>query len=242
MYTNENNNFSIIMPTFREAKNIPELIERISKVDFGSRAFEVILVDDNSQDGTKEIVDHLKIKYPWLRLIVRQDRKGLSESVMEGFTHAVYPICVVMDADLSHPCEKIPEMLTVLAKPDVDLVIGSRYIKGGSSDEGWPLMRKVVSRLAALFARVLIAVPVKDPLSGFLAIKKNTYMSGIKLEPIGWKIGLEMMVKCRCKNIQEVPIHFSERVHGTSKLNYRVVLDYIKHVKRLFWFKYFQNT
>lgn len=232
---------SIILPTFREGKNIPELIDRLANINFEGRLFEVILVDDNSQDGTVEIVRQLEKMYPWLRLMLRQGKKGLSESVMDGFRQARYSIFIVMDADLSHPPEKIPEMLAVLAMENVDLVIGSRYIDGGSSDIAWPIPRKMVSRIAALFARWLIGVPVRDPLSGFLAIRKNTYLSAKSIEPVGWKIGLEMMVKCHCKNIREVPIHFSERKYGQSKLSLQVMWDYIKHLRRLLWFKVFSQ-
>lgn len=232
--------FSIIVPTFREAKNIPELIRRIAETPKRSCRYEVILMDDNSQDGTEEIVRALQKSYSWLRLIVRQEKKGLSESVLEGFTHAQYPMWVIMDADLSHPPEKIPEMLDILANPNVDMVIGSRYISGGSSDELWPTARKAVSRIAAWMARTLIAVPVNDPLSGFLALKKETYQRATnKIQPIGWKIGLELMVKCGCKNIQEVPIHFAQRTQGISKLNMKVIANYMQHVYRLMWFKMF---
>lgn len=237
MDTAGSKNFSIIVPTFHEAKNIPELVKRIAQIDFGSCAFEVILVDDDSQDGTEEIVQSLQPHYPWLRLIIRKEKKGLSESVLDGFRQARYAVWVIMDADLSHPPEKIPEMLTALAQPDVDIVIGSRYVAGGSSDEMWPMIRKALSRFAALVARILVAVPVKDPLSGFLALKKDIFNSGIKLEPIGWKIGLEIMVKCRCKHIREVPIHFAQRTHGMSKLSFKVVINYLQHVNRLMWFK-----
>jgi len=237
MVCNQNTPFSIIIPTYQEAKNIPELTHLISKVDFGPRKFEVILVDDNSQDGTKEVVEALVKQFPWLRLIVRLGQKGLSEAVLEGFAKAKYPLYVIMDADLSHPPAKIPEMLAYLSMPTVDLVIGSRYVKGGGSDESWPINRKIFSRLATLFAKILIASPVKDPLSGFLALKKSTYLSANKLEPIGWKIGLEIMVKCHCKNIQEVPIYFTDRNQGVSKLNFKVALNYIKHITRLLRYK-----
>jgi dolichol-phosphate mannosyltransferase len=233
--------FSIIVPTYHEAKNLPELIKRIAQIDFGQRVFEVILVDDNSQDGTYEVVNHWLTQYPWLRLMVRKEKKGLSESVVDGLKWAKYPLCIIMDADLSHPPEKIPEILAALEESEVDLVIGSRYIKGGSSDEMWPIARKILSRLAALAARVLVAVPVKDPLSGFLALRKDAFFSGIQLEPVSWKIGLEIMVKCHYKNIKEVPIHFSQRVQGKSKLNFKVAMNYLRHVNQLIWFKVFST-
>src|SRR5690242_20643081 len=101
MDTPGSQNFSIIVPTFHEAKNIPELTKRIAGVNFGSRAFEVILVDDKSNDGIEEVLQHLQIQHPWLRLIVRKDKRGLSESILEGFKAAKYPILITLDADLS---------------------------------------------------------------------------------------------------------------------------------------------
>lgn len=237
----ENSDFSIVVPTYQEAKNIPELVKRIAGVDFGPRNFEVIFSDDNSQDGTEEVVRQLAQDYPWLRLIKRQGKKDLSQSVIDGVKEARYPTCITLDADLSHPPEKIPEMLTALENPGTDLVIGSRYVPGGSSDELWPFSRKLFSRSAAMLARVLVAAPAKDPLSGYLVFKREKFLSGPPLEPIGWKLGLEFIVKCRCKKIKEVPIHFSERLHGVSKVNVKVGINYIKHLGRLIWFKLFQD-
>ncbi len=228
---------SIIIPTFREAKNIPELIQRIVQVDFSPRSFEVILVDDNSQDGTREVVKILQGRYPWVHLLVRLGPKSLSAAAMEGFQKARYPLVLLMDADLSHPPEKIPEMLAQLSDPAVDFVIGSRYVCGGSAAELWPVTRRLTSRFAALLAQLLISRRVKDPLSGFFALRKRALARCDRLRPIGWKIGLELMLKCHCKNIKEVPIHFSERLHGKSKFNFRVASDYLRHVNRLLIYK-----
>jgi len=232
-------NFTIVVPTYHEAKNIKPLIKRISHVDFGNRCFEVLLIDDNSQDGTIEIVNSLTSQYPWLRLIVRNQERNLSESVIEGFNNANYPIIITMDADLSHPPEKIPEMLAMLAEPNVDIVIGSRYVKGGSTDKRWPFIRKITSLLAALVTRTLFLTPIKDPLSGFLGIRKKTFTSGDLLKPIGWKIGLEIMIKCRCQHIREIPIHFSRRCHGASKLNFKILFNYLQHIVRLVCYRVF---
>jgi len=239
MVENQNINFSIIIPTYKEAKNIQNLVQRIESIHFKPREFELIIVDDNSNDGTKEIVDHLQIQNPWLRLIIRNKNKCLSQSVIEGLQQATFPLCVIMDADLSHPPEKIPALLKELQKPDIDLVIGSRYTTGGSFDKNWPYLRKWISHLAAILPRLLISTKVKDPLSGFIAIKKSTFSQGIPLNPIGWKIGLEMMIKYQCKNIIEVPIHFSERTKGQSKLNLKVLYNYFRHLKHLIIFKIF---
>jgi dolichol-phosphate mannosyltransferase len=230
--------FSIIIPTYQEAKNLPGLAERIANVNFGNRDFEVILADDNSEDGTPQIVEKLSKKHPWLKLLTRHNKKrDLSESILDGFKAARYPILITMDADLSHPPEKIPEMLTILEDPKVDAVIGSRYIKGGSTDPTWPITRVLTSRFAALIARVLLFTRARDPLSGFLAIRQKTIQAGAPLKPIGWKVGLEIIIKCHCKNIREIPIHFSQRLHGSSKLNLRISADYLHHVARLMWHK-----
>lgn len=228
--------FSIIVPTYKEAKNLPELVSRIAALDF-SQPFELIIVDDDSQDGTEEIIETLRRAHPWIRLMTQKESRSLSKAVITGLENACYSTAVVMDADLSHPPEKIPAMLIALSEPNTDLVIGSRYVKGGTVDESWPLQRKLVSRFCALLARII--VPVRDPLSGFIAIKKELCFSGEKLDPISWKIGLELMMKCNCRNIKEVPIHFSERKLGKSKLNFKEALNYFRHLGRLMVYKFF---
>jgi dolichol-phosphate mannosyltransferase len=224
---------TIIIPTYREADNIIALAQRISAINFGQRQIEVLLVDDDSQDGTAEIVHGLKPNHPWIQLITRMQDPGLSQSIIEGISRARYPLLIIMDADLSHPPEKIIEMLSLLANPNIDLVIGSRYITGGSTDPQWSFFRKCTSRLAAWTARKLLPITAKDPLSGFLAIRKDRLLKGDELKPIGWKIGLEIMIKLRCKNIKEVPIHFAHRRHGASKLTLKTTFDFFTHIFRL---------
>lgn len=228
--------FSIIIPTYQEAKNLPELTERISALPL-LQSFEVIIVDDNSQDGTIETIAQLQSHYPWLHLITQRDTRSLSKAVMTGIEHSRYPVIIIMDADLSHPPEKIPDMLTALSQSDVDIVVGSRYIKGGSVDDSWPLSRRLISRCSALLAGII--VPIRDPLSGFIAVKKTTCFTQAKLEPIGWKIGLEIMVKSGSRKIREVPIHFAERKKGISKLNLKEAFNYFRHLRRLIAYKFF---
>jgi dolichol-phosphate mannosyltransferase len=237
MMMTDEKDFSIIVPTFREAKNIPALIRRIAQIDFGPRSFEVIIVDDDSRDGLEEVVIQLRNYFPWIKLLRRYSRRSLSASAVEGFQRARYSTLILMDADLSHPPEKLPEMLAALHEAETDFVIGSRYIRGGSVDEVWPVPRRISSRLSASMARLLISASVRDPLSGFFAVKKETLRNGDPLKPIGWKLGLEIMLKCRCKRIREIPIHFSQRLYGKSKLNLRVAVDYWRHVSRLLFYK-----
>ncbi len=243
MHIVSNDGFSIIIPTYHEANNLPNLVKRIAQVNFGSRDFEVILADDNSQDNTLAVAKQLSIQYPWLKLLTRHGKKrDLSQSILDGYDAAQYPILITMDADLSHPPEKIPDMLTILNDPTVDAVIGSRYIPGGSTDPSWPITRVFTSKLAAWIAQFFLRIPVKDPLSGFLAIRKQTLLAGDTLKPIGWKIGLEIIIKCHCHHIREIPIYFSQRQQGTSKLNVKISFDYLRHITYLLWHKITTHT
>jgi len=234
--------FSIIIPTFNEVDNIPILAERIAATHFNQRPFEVILVDDNSQDGSAMLVEKLRTQYPWLSMLERKKKPDLSRSILDGMQAAKYPVCITMDADLSHPPQKIIEMLTTLAEPGVDAVFGSRYMPAGSIDESWSFLRKSISRGSALLARILLPFPMTDPLSGFMAIRKQTVFSGAALEPIGWKIGLEILIKCRCQCVKEIPIHFSNRYIGYSKLTLKIGLQYLQHVAALTYFKLFKRS
>jgi dolichol-phosphate mannosyltransferase len=224
----------VVVPTFREALNIPLLIDRLAAV----RAFLVpdlnlTIVDDNSQDGTEEAIGRLNL--PWVKLIVRTTDRGLSPAVLEGLNRTSGDIIIVMDADLSHPPEAIPSMLDELGNGS-DFVVGSRYTEGGVTDDNWGLFRWLNSRVATLFARPFTSIG--DPMSGFFALRRTTYSKADLLNPIGYKIGLELLVKCRCTRISEVPIAFADRVHGESKLSLREQLRYIQHIRRLFLYKY----
>ena len=225
---------SIIVPTYHEAKNLPELINRLGKVrDANALELEVLIVDDDSQDGTDQVVAALD--KPWVRLIIRTRDRGLSAAVLEGFRQARNDLLMIMDADLSHPPEKIPEMVDALIA-GADFVIGSRYVQGGSTDEAWGILRWINSRAATLLARPFTAT--KDPMSGFIALRRETFQRASVLSPIGYKIGLELLVKCGCQQVAEVPIHFSQRQHGESKLSLQEQLRYLEHLRRLFVFKY----
>ena len=195
-------------------------------MNFAEHEFEVLLMDDNSNDGSVEIVQELAQEYPWLKMIVRHEGRDHGQSILAGFQQAKYPVLITMDADLSHPPEKIPLMLAILDEPKVDVVLGSRYVQDGSVDVKWPFFRKISSKLAAWIARILLPSQLKDPLSGFMAMRKTTFVNGDPISPIGWKIGLELMVKCHCRNIREIPIHFSERCRGKSKLNFEISMVY----------------
>lgn len=238
--TKLSNSLSIIIPTYQEANNIPLLVDRIANLELNFHSLEVLLVDDNSEDGSQEIVQSLSISHPWLKLITRRDNhRSWAKSILHGIHAAQFPILVFMDADLSHPPETIPEMLRLLTQTNTDLVIGSRHTEGGSTDKAWPLYRKLVSRLATLAIKPLLPKKIKDPLSGFIAIKKQTLsINGHLYNPIGTKLALEIIVKSKIKNIVEVPICFEQRKHGESKLmTMKMALNYARQIQQLWKFK-----
>lgn len=224
---------SIVVPTFREAANLPVLTGRI----FGAlRAAglegELIVVDDDSQDGTEQVVRDLCLRYP-VRLIVRRGERGLSSAVVRGFEAARHEFLLCMDADLSHPPETIPALVGAVAA-GAEFAIGSRYVVGGSTEENWGLLRKWNSRVATWLARPLTSA--RDPMAGFFCLRRATFERARQagLNAIGYKIGLELLVKSRCTHVAEVPIAFSDRLHGASKLTARQQLLYLRQLLSLY--------
>lgn len=221
---------SIVIPTYREVDNIPHIVSRLTALrDTSIPDLEVIFVDDNSDDGTAEAIERLHLD--WVRVIVRTAERGLSSAVVAGFRAARNPVLVCMDADLSHPPEKIPQMILALGSGQ-QFVIGSRYVPGGSTDDDWGIGRWLNSLVATILARPLTSA--RDPMSGFFALRKRDFDAASELNPIGYKIGLELIVKCGFENVGEVPIHFSDRLYGKSKLSLAEQLKYLQHVRRLY--------
>lgn len=225
---------SIIVPTYREAENIPLLLTRIDALRRSRNlTLEVLLMDDDSRDGSVEAVE--RSGFDWARIIVRQGPRGLSHAVVDGFGVARYPILVCMDCDLSHPPETIPQMVLALDAGQ-QMVIGSRYVPGGSTDDDWGFFRWLNSQVATLLAWPL--TQVRDPMSGFFALRKTDFERARDLNPVGYKIALELIVKCGFENVGEIPIHFSDRVHGESKLTVREQLKYLQHLRRLYLYRF----
>jgi dolichol-phosphate mannosyltransferase len=225
---------SIIIPTYREVLNIPHIIARIAAMKQAEgMELEVIIMDDNSQDGSVEAVAALGLD--WIRIVVRRQNRGLSPSVIDGFKLARYPVLVCMDCDLSHPPEKIADMVLVLQSGQ-QFVLGSRYVSGGSTDDDWGLFRWLNSRVATWLARPL--TKVRDPMSGFMAMRRSDFLQANDLNPVGYKIALEMIVKCGFDNVGEVPIRFVDRQYGQSKLTFKEQLKYIVHLRRLYIHKF----
>jgi dolichol-phosphate mannosyltransferase len=228
---------SIVIPTYKEAENLRPLMGRIQAALSGSQdPWEILVVDDDSRDGSDKVIDSLATEGVPVRLITRTGVRGLSSAVIEGFRRSGGDVLVCMDADLSHPPEAIPAMLERLRGRNADFVIGSRYVPGGGTEEGWGLFRWLNSRVATWLARPFTSA--MDPMAGFFALPRTVFDRAAELNPVGYKIALELIVKCRCRDIQEVPIHFVDRRFGSSKLSFKEQLNYLQHLKRLSDFKY----
>ncbi len=232
---------SVVVPTYCESENLAVLVPRLCEV-FAEHDLrgEIVVVDDDSPDGTADVCRELAELYP-VRCLVRRGERGLSGAVIAGLAVSTGAAFVVMDADLSHPPEAIPSMLDRLAEPDVDFVIGSRYVDGGSTADDWGPVRWVNSKVATLLARTLTSP--KDPMAGFFALHPETFhRCHEQLAPLGYKIGLELTVKGHCRRVEEVPIHFSDRVHGESKLNLKEQVNYLRHLGRLYGYRFPTTT
>ncbi|GMV98243.1 MAG: dolichol-phosphate mannosyltransferase [Phycisphaerae bacterium] len=224
---------SIIVPTYREEANLRPLLARIGAA-LGPRPepYEVIIVDDDSRDGTDQAVRELAERFP-VELIARTGVRDLSLAVLAGLDRARGRYLVVMDADLSHPPEQIPAMVALLADGSADFVIGSRYVSGGRTED-WGGRRRLNSLAATLLARPLTG-RIRDPMAGFFALRRETFAKAReRLDPIGYKIGLELICRCECRRVAEVPITFHNRVRGQSKLNLRQQALYLTHLDRLY--------
>jgi dolichol-phosphate mannosyltransferase len=231
---------TIIVPTYKEAENIPLLLHRLDELRVAfDLDLDVLIMDDGSNDGSVEAVE--RVGFDWARIIVREGPRGLSPAVVDGLRLARHPVVVVMDADLSHPPEKIPDLVLAL-EAGQQIAIGSRYVPGGSTDDRWGFFRWLNSRIATLLARPLTSA--RDPMSGFFAMRRAELEKARTLDPVGYKILLELIVKCGLENVAEIPIHFSDRVHGESKLTIRQQMLYLKHLRRLYIhkFKYFSSA
>ena len=278
-YNNLGRMVSIIIPTYNENDNILSLIEAIKNNLPRNIPSEIIVVDDNSPDGTGRIVeDYIHhsssamageiIKEPGqkqekyeelayennrsnsseahdgksnynnhdylVRVVHRRAKLGLASAIVDGIESSVGDIIVVMDGDFSHPPQTIPYMIKELEQSSsrYDVVVASRYVEGGSI-VGWPFKRKLMSKGATKIAQYGLGLEVKDPMSGFFAFRR-CIINGIKLDAIGYKMLLEILVKAKGARIKEVPYTFTNRRGGESKLDSSVTFDYFKAVWSLY--------
>jgi len=222
---------SIVIPTYNERENIEKLLPEIFGIfDRGGIDGSVIVVDDNSPDGTADAVEGLKREFP-ITLIRRQEKGGIGSAYITGFGKALEQgadVIMEMDADFSHSPEEIPNFVREIESSDV--VIGSRYIKDGEI-ENWNFIRRIISKGGDLVARILLGLDVEDVTTGYRAYRRET-LEGIELGSIesnGYAFQAEMLVRARERgfSIKEMPITFRDRVHGKSKLSRMEIIRFI---------------
>ncbi|MGB9724329.1 MAG: polyprenol monophosphomannose synthase [Chloroflexia bacterium] len=217
---------SVIVPTYNEARSLPELAGRLfSALQGAGLEGELVIVDDGSPDGTGALAEDLARRYP-IQVLHRPAKLGLASAVLEGMARARGEILVVMDADLSHPPEAVPRLVAPILAGEADLAVASRYVRGGGVAH-WPWTRRFVSWGANLLARPL--VPMRDATSGFFAARRDV-VEGTPLNPIGFKIGLEVMARGRYRRFVEVPYTFEDRRYGKSKFGLREVFHYLRQL------------
>jgi dolichol-phosphate mannosyltransferase len=228
---------SVIIPTYNESQNIVRMLDSIAETLSPYHGAEIIVVDDNSPDGTADRAKtHAKIisakKKIRVDIITRDAKSGLSSAIVKGVQYAGGDFLVIMDSDFSHPPNVIPSIIRVLQNSNYDIVIASRYVKGGSII-GWPFKRRLVSKGATKIARYGLGIEVKDPVSGFFAFRRDI-INDIKFDAIGYKMLLEILVKTKGARVKEIPYTFTNRRIGTSKLDAGVMFDYLRAVLRLY--------
>lgn len=228
---------SIIIPTYNESQNIISILKSIGSNLPKNLLTQAIIVDDNSPDGTGKIVEDYmknlkKMANYTIEVIHRKAKDGLGSAILNGIQHAKGDTIVVMDSDFSHPPQIIPKLIESVKKYQFDIAVASRYIKGGNI-QGWSLKRKLMSKFATLIAKKGLGIDAKDPMSGFFAFKKNI-LNGLNIDAIGYKILLEILVKTKNVTITEIPYTFQDREFGSSKLNFKTILDYYKSVWKLY--------
>lgn len=212
---------------------MPVLLNRIhSALSNASVDYEVIVVDDDSQDGTAEAVQAYAQRNPRTRLLVRKGQRGLAGAVIHGWEHTDANLLGVIDADLQHPPEVLPSLLEPILE-GADIAIASRYANGNGASE-WNKLRLLISRCGTWATAPLQRkqVRIKDPLSGFFIVRRDS-IDGLDLQPEGFKILLEILVKGRIQRAVEVPFHFGNRYSGKSKADVRVALQYFSLLGKL---------
>ncbi len=223
---------SVITPTFNEAENLPILVERLHNA-LGDVPHEIIVADDDSPDRTWEVAERLADHDPSVKVLRRFHDPGLSASVLDGMAFARGRCLAVIDADLQHDPSILPEMVDLVAGDEADVVVGSRSTMGGGYGD-WSLSRRFVSWVATLIARLLLRVPVSDPMSGYFVVSRDAYeRTAPHINPRGFKILLEFIGRDRSLRVREVGYEFANRVHGETKLSRSVIRAYLLGVAEL---------
>lgn len=225
---------SVILPTYQEKDNILNVINALEKVlgGMGLAGFEIIVVDDDSPDGTAGLVKREK---PDVGLLVRKDKRGLASAVIDGIAISQGGVVCVLDADMSHPPELIEKLYDKLLKGN-DLVVASRLVGGGGVEQ-WPFHRKLLSMVGRVL--VMPITQVRDTMSGFFMFKK-CILDGVEITPRGYKILLDILVKAKYKSVIEVPYIFRNREYGQSKINPKIILEYLRQIAGIYRTKIFE--
>jgi glycosyltransferase involved in cell wall biosynthesis len=224
---------ALVVPTYNERDRLPELVRAIfAAYDAAGVEGELVIVDDNSPDGTGDVADELAGSFP-IRVIHRAGKLGLGTAVIEGFNAAMAEFVGVIDADLSHPPDLVPRMLAVLQKEGADVVIGSRYIAGGGT-HNWETSRVLMSKFACMLARGL--TPVRDATSGFFLMRRDL-ARGVTISAGGFKICLELLIRSEPGLVIEVPYVFSGRTAGESKMNWKEAMGYLRQLRDLYGYR-----
>jgi dolichol-phosphate mannosyltransferase len=225
---------ALAIPTLCEAGNLSALLDRVRfALDPLNVDYEILIVDDDSCDGTAEIVSTLAQQDPRIRLLVRRGQRGLSGAILHGWENSDAAIVGVMDADFQHPPELLPELTAAIAS-GCDLAIGSRYTPGGGLGD-WNVFRKLLSAAAvwATWPIQRLGLRARDPMSGFFFVRRDC-LTGIAFQQAGFKLLLEILVRARIASIREIPFAFGQRYRGASKANMKVALDYGRLLARLY--------
>ncbi len=218
-----------VIPTYNEAENLPLLVSGLFSQDIPD--LNLLIVDDNSPDGTGDVADTLAEANPGrITVLHRKDKEGLGKAYIQGFQQALdlgADVVGMMDADLSHPPDRLPAMLAALA--DADVVIGSRYAAGGSLDRNWPVWRKALSRFGNSYARTILGLPILDATGGYRLWRREA-LEAIpfdKSRSSGYVFIVELayMAKLAGLRFAEVPIYFAERSYGVSKMSLRIQIE-----------------
>lgn len=231
---------SVIVPTYNETLNITPLTERLSTaMTKAGIPFELLFMDDESEGSvaTEKIVTSLKRKGHNVRVHMRtrKEGRGLSSAVLMGFRMAKYDIILCMDADLQHEPEAVPSMVRPVVEKRCAYTVGSRNVKHGGLGFDWSLTRRLISSGATLLAKPVS--PSTDPMSGFFCTTKKVLERSNSINPVGFKINLEIMARCgvTASQLLDVPITFRERVAGESKLTMKQNVEYVKQLLDLYW-------
>jgi dolichol-phosphate mannosyltransferase len=223
----------LVIPTLNEEGNIGALLDRVrSNLNGLQTDYDLIVVDDDSTDKTGAVVQEYSMSDPRIRLVVRRGCRGLAGAVIYGWEHTDANLLGVMDADLQHPPELLPELIAAIEQGQ-DMAIASRYCRGNGI-EGWNPVRRAISTLSTWITVPLQkpGIRVRDPLSGFFMLRR-TCIAGVRLQPEGFKLLLEILVRGNIRSVAEVPYRFGLRQAGKSKANLRVGLDYLQLLGRL---------